>query len=145
MALPQRSRDNRRRLEPADLRFNRGMGVVVLLVGAIFVYSLAFTPFDERVRFQWEVTPDGGRIPMTHITCPSPWAVLVHDAEPDVVTTEGLCVMPSRSLMIEGAIVAGISILIAAIFFTRTTRPAPIHELPFSGDQRQDKESEVAR
>lgn len=124
-------------MSPTDLWINRGIGVVVLAMGAVMVYSLVFSPFNESVRFQWEVTPDGGRVPMTHITCPSPWSVLVHDAEPDVITTDGLCVMPSRSLLVEGVIVALISILIAGVFFTRTTRPGPIHELPVSRDRQE--------
>lgn len=120
-----------------DRRINRAIGIVVLLVGAIFIYSLVFSPFDQKVRFQWEVTPDGGRVPRTHITCPSPWAVLVHEAEPEMNTSEGLCVMPSRVLVVEGTIVAMISIIIATWLFTRKARPRPIHELPFSKDNDQ--------
>lgn len=45
-------------LQPKDLRFNRGVALGVLLLGAIFVYSLAFSSFDERVRFQWDVQAD---------------------------------------------------------------------------------------
>jgi hypothetical protein len=105
------------------------------LIGVAFVWSLVFSSFDVSVRFQWTVTPDGGRTPMTHVTCPSPWSVLMNDAEPDVTTTEGLCIMPSRSLAVEGAIVAGITILIATWFFTRTTRPGPLHDLPIARDR----------
>lgn len=137
MALTQQSRQNRRPLPPTDLRINRGIGLVILLIGAAMVYSLVFSPFDERVRFQWEVTPDGGRTPRTHITCPSPWSVLVNEAEPDVITTEGFCVMPSRALVVEGAMTAVLSMVIAGFFFTRTTRPGPIHELPLSRDRRE--------
>lgn len=137
MALKRQKRENRRPLTPTDLWINRGIGAVVLAIGAVMVYSLVFSPFNESVRFQWEVTPDGGRTPMTHITCPSPWSVLIDDAEPDVITTDGFCVMPSRSLLVEGSIVAVVSILIAGVFFTRTTRPGPIHDLPFSRDRRE--------
>lgn len=137
MALKRQKRENRRRLSPTDLWINRGIGAVALVIGALMVYSLVFTPFNEPVRFQWEVTPDGGRTPMTHITCPSPWSVLTHDAEPDVITADGFCVMPSRSLVVEGIIVAVVSILIAGVFFTRTTRPGPIHDLPVSRDRRE--------
>jgi hypothetical protein len=45
--------------------------LAVLLLGALFVYSLAFSSFDQKVRFQWEVEADGSRTPRTHITCPS--------------------------------------------------------------------------
>lgn len=137
MALKRMKRENRRPLSPTDLWINRGIGAVVLVIGAVMVYSLVFSPFNESVRFQWEVTQDGGRTPMTHITCPAPWSVLVNDAEPDVITTDGFCVMPSRSLLVEGGIVALISILIASVFFTRTTRPGPIHDLPLSRNRQE--------
>lgn len=135
MALQQKAIDRRRRLAPADLRFNRTIGAIALLIGAMFVWSLVFSSFDVSVRFQWVVTPDGGRTPLTHITCPSPWSVLVNDAEPQVTTTDGLCVMPSRSLAVEGALVAGVSAIVAAWFFSRTKQPAPIHDLPFERDR----------
>ncbi len=137
MTLKRQKRENRRPLSPTDLWINRGIGAVVLVIGAVMVYSLVFSSFDERVRFQWEVTPDGGRTPVTHITCPSPWSVLMNDAEPDVITTDGFCVMPSRSLVVEGAIAAFVSILIAGFFFTRRTRPGPIHDLPLSRNQEE--------
>lgn len=136
-ALQRQNRANRRPLSPTDLWINRGIGVVVLVIGAVMVYSLVLSPFDVPVRFQWEVTPDGGRTPMTHITCPSPGSVLMDDAEPEVATTDGFCVMQSRSLVVEGILVAVISILIAGVFFTRTTRPGPIHDLPISRDRQE--------
>lgn len=128
---------NQRRLAPSDLLVNRAIGAVALLAGAVLCYSLVFTPFDQSVRFQWEVTSDGGRTPMTHVTCPSPWSVLVEEAEPDVVTTEGLCVMPSRGLLVEGVIVIPVALAIAIWFFTRTTRPGPLHDLPVSRDRER--------
>jgi hypothetical protein len=137
MALTQNPRNNRRRLEPADLRFNRTVGSVVVLIGAIFVWSLVFSSFDVKVRFQWSVTPDGGRVPITHITCPSPWSVLINGAEPEVTTADGFCVMPSRSLAIEGAIVTGATLLIGAFFFSRTTRPGPLPDLPLRPTARR--------
>lgn len=123
----QKTRQTTRPLGPSDLRFYRALGIVVLAIGAILVYSLAFSSFDERVRFQWNVTPDGGRTPMISVTCPSPWAVLVHDAEPEATTTEGLCVMPSRALAVEAAGVAVLALILAVWFFTRTKRPGPLH------------------
>ena len=109
---------------------------MVVLIGAIFVWSLVFSSFDVKVRFQWSVTPDGGRVPITHITCPAPWSVLINGAEPEVTTTDGFCVMPSRSLAIEGAIVAGATLLIGAFFFSRTTRPGPLPDLPLRPTER---------
>ena len=115
-----------------DLRFNRGVGLAILILGALFVYSLAFTSFDQKVRFQWDVEADGSRTPRTHITCPSPWSVLVDDAQPEVTTTPDFCVMPSWSLAFEAAIVAVTTLAISAWFLTRTTRPGALPPLPDS-------------
>ena len=123
---------SRRPLAPRDLRFNRGVGLVVLLLGAIFVYSLAFSSFDQKVQFQWDIEADGSRTPRTHITCPSPWSVLVDDAEPAVTTTPGFCVMPSRSLALEATIVTLITVAVSIWLLTRTTRPAALPPLPDS-------------
>jgi hypothetical protein len=123
---------NRRPLAPRDLRFNRGVGLVVLLLGAILVYSLAFTSFDQKVQFQWDIEADGSRTPRSHITCPSPWSVLVDDAEPEVTTTPGFCVMPSRSLALEATIVTVITVAVFIWLLTRTTRPAALPPLPDS-------------
>ncbi|HJS72507.1 MAG TPA: hypothetical protein VJ858_07255 [Acidimicrobiia bacterium] len=128
---------NRRRLASVDLRVNRMIGVTALLIGALLTYSLVFTSFDERVRFQWNVESDGTKTPMTHITCPSPWDVLVNGAEPEVSTTEGLCVMPSRSLAVEGAIVAAVTSIIAVAFFAHTTRPGPLPPLPVGSPRKE--------
>lgn len=129
---PRSTSRNRLPLPPRDLRFNRGVGLAVLLLGALFVYSLAFTSFDQKVQFQWDVEADGSRTPRTHITCPSPWSVLVDDAEPEVTTTPAFCVMPSWSLALEAAIVAFITVAGSAWFLTRTTRPGELPPLPDS-------------
>ncbi|HEU4894297.1 MAG TPA: hypothetical protein VFT85_00545 [Acidimicrobiia bacterium] len=131
MATGSTSR-SRRPLAPRDIRFNRGVGLIVLLLGAVFVYSLTFSAFDQKVQFQWDVEADGGRTPRTHITCPSPWSVLVHGAEPQLTTTPGFCVMPSRSLALEAVIVSVITVALSVWLFTRTTRPAALPPLPDS-------------
>lgn len=123
---------NRRPLASRDLRFNRGLGLIVLLLGATFVYSLAFSSFDQKVQLQWDVEADGSRTPRTHITCPAPWSVLVDDAEPEVTTTPGFCVMPSRSLALEAAIVALLTLGVSAWFLTRRTQPGALPPLPDS-------------
>ena len=125
-------RRNRRPLAPRDLRFNRIIAVVVLIVGAAFVYTLAFTTFEQRVQFQWDVEADGGRTPMISITCPSPWSVLVNDAEPEVATAEGFCVKESRALAVEAGLVALVTLAVSAWFLTRTTRPGELPPLPES-------------
>lgn len=106
--------------------------MVVFLVGAAFVYSLAFTSYEQRVQFQWDVEADGSRSPMIHITCPSPWSVLVDGAEPDVPTADGFCVKESRSLAIEAGLVALASGVVVGWFVSRRTRPGELPPLPES-------------
>lgn len=106
--------------------------MVVLLVGAVFVYSLAFTTFEKRVQYQWNVESDGSRTPMISITCPSPFSVLVNDAEPGVATTDGFCVMESRALAVEAGLAALVALAVSAWFLTRTTRPGELPPLPES-------------
>lgn len=138
-AMGSKINSNRRRLTAADLKINRMVGAAVLLVGALVTYSLAFTSFDERVRLQWNVESDGSRTPMTHVTCPSPWDVLVNEAQPEsaVMTATGLCDMPSRTLALEGAIVAVVAVVIGIAFFAHTTRPGPLPLLPLDSPRRE--------
>lgn len=131
--MPRMSkRRNRRPLAPRDLRFNRIVAMLVLLVGAVFVYSLAFTTFEQRVQFQWNVEADGGRTPMISITCPSPWSVLTNDAEPEVVTADGFCVKDSRALAVEAGLTALVTLAVSVGFLTRTTKPGALPPLPDS-------------
>ncbi len=123
---------NRRPLAERDLRINRTIALVVLAVGAAFVYSLAFTTFEQRVQFQWNVEADGSRSPMIYITCPSPWSVLVNEAEPEVATADGFCVKESRALAVEAGLVALATIAIVAWFLSRKTRPGELPPLPDS-------------
>lgn len=104
----------------------------MLLVGTALVYSLAFTTFEQRVQFQWEVETDGSRTPMIYITCPSPWSVLVERAEPEVATADGFCVKESRALVVEAGLVALVTLAISAWFLSRKTRPGALPPLPDS-------------
>lgn len=129
---PRSKRRNRLPLPSRDIRINRTIAAVVLLVGAVFVYTLAFTTFEQRVQYQWNVESDGSRTPMISITCPSPFSVLVNDAEPDVATADGFCVMESRALAVEAGLVALVALAISGWLLTRTTRPGALPPLPES-------------
>lgn len=131
--MSRRSRHpNRRPLAERDLRINRTLALVVLLVGTALVYSLAFTTFEQRVQFQWDVEADGSRTPLIYITCPSPWSVLVEGAEPQVPTAEGFCVKESRALSVEAGLVALATLAVAAWFLSRRSRPGELPPLPDS-------------
>lgn len=108
----------------------RETGIIVLVVGAILIYSLAFTQFDQRVS-RFTINDKGERVPVTHVTCPSPWAVVAQGAEPDVIAGESICPRPARTLLLEGALVALISLIVGIWGLTRS-RPTPLPELPRS-------------
>lgn len=121
---------NQRRLSTSDIRVNRAIGILVLLGGAALVYSLAFTEFEQRVQFQWELNEEGERVPVPHIVCPSAWSVFVDDAQPEGIVTGDLCVLPARGNLIQAVMVGVVGLAIAAWIFTRTNRPGPLPLLP---------------
>lgn len=99
-----------------------------ILVGALaLIYSLAFTTYEHQTG-SWRVTESGGLTPIT-VTCPSPFAVLALGAEPEDTTyQEGICVMSSRTLVVE-AIVVGIGAAFFAAKPATRARPTPIGPL----------------
>jgi len=124
--------DQRPRLPRTDLRINRLLGIVVLAVGAIYVYSTVFTDFDQTVPHQWETNDQGERVPVTHITCPSPWSVMFADAQPQGVVTGDICLRPSRGNLVQGAFAAIVAVAVALWALTRVKGLRPIPLLPSS-------------
>lgn len=113
-----------------DLHVNRIAGVVIILVGLAIAYSLIFTAFDQRVQFQWELNNEGARVPITHVTCPSPWSVVVDGTQPGGVVSGDLCVLPARGALIQGVVVVVVTLALGVWVYTRTYRPAPMPMLP---------------
>ena len=132
MLKPSNGADPRPRLEPRSLRAKNVIGMAVILFGALLVYSAVFTEFQHRVQFQWEVNNEGARVPITHITCPSPWLVITGDARPEGVVSGDLCVLPARGQVAQGAAVTVGSIALAAWVLTRDPRTKPMPTLPQS-------------
>lgn len=124
----------------SDLFVNRVLGLGIIVIGAFIAYSLVFTSFQQRVMFQWEFE-NGERIPITHVTCPSPWSVLAEGAEPEAVVSGDLCVLPARGQVVQGAIVAVVALPLGLWVMTRKHRPRPLPELPESVRQLRRKES----
>lgn len=128
MVAKNRATDERR-MSRSDLWLARIVGLGIILIGAAIAYSFIFTPFQQRVTFQWEFV-NGERTPITHVTCPAPWSVLNEGARPQGVVTGDLCVKPAR-----GQVVQGIGVVIAALavggwLFTRDPRRKPLPPLP---------------
>ena len=119
------------RLWPMSLRINHVVGISILLIGAVIAYSLVFTGFQQRVQFQWEMNDEGRRVPLIQVTCPSPWSVVVEDAQPEGVVGGDLCVLPSRGMVVQGVAVALLALALSLWVFTRDTRqPKPMPTLP---------------
>lgn len=121
-----------RPLSRSDVRMRRGIGIGVFFLGALLVYSLVFSQFVMPVQFQWEIGPDGERIPMAGVVCPSPWAVLVEGAALEGSVRGDLCRMPSRTLVVEGVVVGVITLAIGLWCLRWRGRPRPIHDIPWS-------------
>lgn len=114
-----------------DKMVNRVFGLVVILAGFALAYSLMFTEFDQRVTFQWEFV-NGDRVPITHITCPSPWSVLDEGTQPEGVVSGDLCVKPARGQMVQSIGVALLTLTLGAWVFTRDPRRKALPPLPSS-------------
>jgi len=123
----------------SDRWVKRAMGIGVLVVGIAIAYSLVFTPFAQRVSFQWEFE-NGEMVPISRITCPSPWSVLVDESKPDGVVSGDLCVRPSRGQVIQGALALILTLGLAGWILTRDNRLRPLPELPESIRQLRRKE-----
>jgi hypothetical protein len=110
----------------------RKSGLIVLALGAVLVYSLAFTPFDTQVR-RWERTEDGGR-ERASITCPIPWDVIFEGVEPDLRfrTEAELCVRSARTLVTEGIFFAVLAVGLGVWGVVRGPKPDPEPLLPLS-------------
>ena len=128
---PESETSELRPMSRSDRWVKRAMGIGLLVAGLAFAYSLVFTPFPQRVSFQWEFE-NGERVPISHIVCPSPWSILVQDARPEGVVGGDLCVLPARGQVAQGAVTTVITVALAGWILTRDNRLRPLPELPES-------------
>ncbi|HEX6299863.1 MAG TPA: hypothetical protein VF148_05330 [Acidimicrobiia bacterium] len=136
MAQTQHGATRRPGMASTSPKLNYVIGVAVILIGALLVYSVVFTEFQHRVQFQWEVNNEGARVPITHITCPSPWSVITRDARPEGVVSGDLCVLPARGQVAQGVLIALGSLALALWALTRNPRTYPMPTLPQSIRER---------
>lgn len=101
----------------------------LIVLSALLVYNLAFTPYDHALA-RWQATEEGGLLRVS-VGCPSPWEVIVHDAEPEQARDRGECDLSSRSLLIEAGFVTLAAVLLTwhAITRGRPTSIEPISSL----------------
>lgn len=127
---PPAQATRRKRVSSVDRRVNRVAGALIIVIGAALSYSLVFTEFQQRVQFQWEVNNEGGRVPITHVTCPSPWSVVVDGASLEGVVAGDLCVLPARGILAQGLGLAVLALGLGSWVFTRNPRVKPMPTLP---------------
>jgi hypothetical protein len=144
MVRERRSADpDRVRTGSEDLT-TRVVAVAVILLTSALAYSLIFTAFPQRVTYQWEFE-NGERVPITHVTCPSPWSVLYEDATPGGPVSGDLCVLPARGQVVQGVTAAAVGLVVGMWMLIRPTRrPGPLPELPDSVRALLSKRSRVA-
>ena len=110
----------------------RNGAILSLVIGALLVFNLAFTPFDKIIN-QWAFDSDGNPYRVT-IECDAPWNLVVNDT---YLTTDpawhgNRCLPSARILMIEGGIVTAVALALAWRGFKNGKRPPikPVQELP---------------
>ena len=100
---------------------------IIMGGAAILVFSLAFTPYEQRTD-TWQSTDSGGLTQVT-VTCPAPFRVLATGAGPPSEPASDVCVKSSRTLALEAGLVAVAAVLIA---WKPVTRPRPTRLDPIS-------------
>lgn len=81
---------------------------MLVAVGAILTYILAFTPFDEPMR-RWATAEDGGLVQVV-VECPSAWSTLVGGERLDTnLRTEADRCVRAASTHATGAVVSPLS------------------------------------
>ncbi|MFQ5968472.1 MAG: hypothetical protein ACE5MI_12820 [Acidimicrobiia bacterium] len=103
----------------------RTSGIIVLIAGIALTYSLVFTTFNKPVE-RWVVDELGG-LEQVSIECPSPWGLIVGDAERDVERPAEAqqCVRSARTLFLEGVIVFTFALGLGIWGLLRGRKPRP--------------------
>lgn len=110
----------------------RRAGIIVLILGALSIYVLAFVPFETTVR-RYTRDDAGDRVRATAV-CPNSVEMMWGEAEPDVkyLSDVKYCLKGARLRL---SIAAGVGVLALALGIrglVRGPRPDPIHLRPLS-------------
>ena len=110
----------------------RNGAIISLVIGVALTFSLAFTSFDKQLN-QW-LPDENGNPERVAILCPTPWSIVVGDAELDMQPAwyGRECTPTARLLFFEGAVVALTALALATRGFVNGPRPPtiPIEVLP---------------
>lgn len=111
----------------------RNGGLFFLALGAVFVYFLAFTPFDEPVR-RWTRPEEGSGFVQIKIECPDAWSALVLGDRVDSHsrTDRDQCVRAARTHATGALIVAIVGAVVGLRSILRGPAPEPLPLRPLS-------------
>ena len=121
----------------------RTSGIIAFVVGIALTYSLVFTTFNKPVdRY---VFNELGSLEQISIECPSPWGLIVGDAESQVEHPNEArsCVRSARVLFIEGVIAFSLAIGLGiwGVASGRKPRPKSMRVLPSAGQKQGEQDS----
>ena len=111
----------------------RGAGILTLIVGALLVYFLAFTSFDEPIG-RWTRPDEGTGFIQVKIECPSAWSALVEGEQVDshLYTDRDQCLRAARTHATGALIVAALAGTLGVRGILRGPAPAPRPIRPLS-------------
>ena len=118
-------------------------GIIAFVVGMALTYSLVFTTFDKPIdRY---VFNERGGLEQVSISCPTPWGLIVGDAESQVEHPNEArsCVRAARVLFIEGVIAFSLAIGLGiwGVASGRKPRPKSMRVLPSAGKKIGEEDS----
>ena len=111
----------------------RNGGLLVLALGAVFVYFLAFTTFDEPVR-RWTRPEEGSGFVQIKIECPDAWSALISGERADshLVTDRSQCLRSARTHATAALVVFALAGVLGVRGVLRGPAPAPRPLRPLS-------------
>ncbi len=103
----------------------RRSGFVALTLGALLVYILVFTPFNQELN-RWTKNEAGNRVKVV-VVCDSPWSIFVADAEQDLRfrSDAETCERGARFQATIGVVFALASLVLGVRGIIRGPRPEP--------------------
>lgn len=104
----------------------RGAGILTLIVGAVFVYFLAFTSFDEPIG-RWTRPDEGTGFIQVKIECPAAWPALVEGEQvgSHLYTDRDQCRRAARTHATGALIVAALAGTLGIRGILRGPAPGP--------------------
>lgn len=110
----------------------RRSGLIILILGALAVWLLIFTPFEAELK-RYTRDENNQRIRAV-IVCPTPWEVLIDRVDTDFknITDAEYCERGARTLVAGGVLTGLLALGLGASGVWRGPRPELLHLRPLS-------------